>query len=162
MLLKNLLVIKFEKWNMHAIILPPESLEKHGLKIKDRIVASFDNGNQLQCAIVSLEKNQKGIMLGKHFLEKSELSPGQEVSLEIKKDVSEYGMPMPIELSEVLSTDDEGSLGFDALTPGKKRSIMYFIEKAKQLDTRITRALLVVENIKMGYTHPRDLTRKHG
>ena len=60
---------KHEKYNMHAIVLPSGFLTKHGLKSNDCIVVSFDNGNQLQCAMVSQGDN-RGITVGRNFLEK--------------------------------------------------------------------------------------------
>jgi len=154
-------VERFEHWKMHAIYFPTDFLDSQDLKIRDRVVVHFENGRKLQCALVSLEKGRIGIMLGKHFMEKADLQLGQSIEVNVSKDSSEYGMEMPEELAEVLSIDEEGILGFDALTPGRKRSVMYYVAKAKQEDTRIARALRVVENIKMGFTDPRDLVKKH-
>ena len=64
---------------------------------------------------------------------------------------------MPEELSAVLETDEEATLVFEKLTPGKKRSIIHYIATAKQTDTRISRALKIVDFLKMGITDLRKM-----
>ena len=70
-------------------------------------------------------------------------------------------MEMPIEMEEVLAIDDEALKVWREITPGRKRSAIYFIVKAKQEVTRIKRSLLVAENLKLGFINPNEITRKH-
>lgn len=55
---------------------------------------------------------------------------------------------MPEELEELLHQDEEGNRLFHALTPGKQRTLLYYIGSPKTADTRIYRAVAVVEHLK--------------
>jgi uncharacterized protein YdeI (YjbR/CyaY-like superfamily) len=98
-------------------------------------------------------------MVGKATKKKLGLEVGEELLLEFEKDESEFKMDVCDELLEVLSTDEEGQAYFNALTDGRKRSIIHYINKAKQSNTRINRALKIVEKLKMGYTDLKELMR---
>ena len=73
---------------------------------------------------------------------------GDKVTVEIMADESEYGMPMPEELQEVMDQDPEGSTAFQKLTPGRQRSMMYYIGKLKDIDKRIQASLILIEHLK--------------
>jgi len=57
-------------------------------------------------------------------------------------------LPMPKEFREVLKQDKEGNRLFHALTPGKQRTVLYYIGKAKDIDRRIHLALVIIEHLK--------------
>lgn len=69
-------------------------------------------------------------------------------------------MDIPVELAEMMEIDPEGNEAFHLLTPGRQRSAIHFVAKAKQEITRVNRAVLVFDNLKLGFTEPRDFTRK--
>ncbi|MEZ4892245.1 MAG: YdeI/OmpD-associated family protein [Saprospiraceae bacterium] len=66
----------------------------------------------------------------------------------LKKDTSEYGLPMPEEMAEVLAQDDEGDKLFHALTPGKIRTLLYIAGNVKSSEKRISRSIAIVEHLK--------------
>ena len=74
--------------------------------------------------------------------------PGDKVTVELRRDNTKYGLPMPEELQEVLNQDDEGNRLFEALTNGRQRTILYYVAKAKDVDRRIHAALVIVEHLK--------------
>jgi uncharacterized protein YdeI (YjbR/CyaY-like superfamily) len=57
-------------------------------------------------------------------------------------------MPMPEELEELLLQDPEGDMYFHELTPGKQRNLIYMVSKPKGVDTRIKKALVIVQHLK--------------
>ncbi len=71
-----------------------------------------------------------------------------KVHVTLLPDESEYGMPMPIELGELLSMDSEVDAYFHALTPGKMRALMYIVAKPKGEPTRLKKAVGIVEYLK--------------
>jgi bifunctional DNA-binding transcriptional regulator/antitoxin component of YhaV-PrlF toxin-antitoxin module len=73
---------------------------------------------------------------------------GDIISVELTRDESKYGLPMPEEFREVLAQDPEGDRLFHALTPGKQRSLLYQASQKKDLDLRIHRALAIIEHLK--------------
>ncbi|HMQ06513.1 MAG TPA: YdeI/OmpD-associated family protein [Saprospiraceae bacterium] len=143
------------------IEIPVEVQNQLQLKHRDRLVVSFPGGGHIHCAAQRYQDGPLTIYLGKHFRKQAGIQPGIPVRIQICRDNSEYGMAVPEELEEVFATDPEGLQAFLELTPGKKRSALYFVSKAKMQETRIQRALLVVENIKLGFTQPNQLVRKN-
>ena len=144
-----------------VIYFPEKEIEEYGLKPMDRIKVSFDKDRYIHCALKKDKSGTYCIYLGKFFREKSGISLGQEVQVNIEKDESDLGMEMPVEMDEVLAIDEEAMKVWNDITPGRKRSALYFIAKAKQEETRIKRALLVAENLKLGFINPNQITRKH-
>ncbi len=88
------------------------------------------------------------ININKKIRDKLKLKVGMQVQASLRKDESKYGLPMPEELDELLKQDVEGDRLFHALTPGKQRNLLYIVGNAKKSDTRITRAIIVVEHLK--------------
>ena len=127
----------------------------------DRLKVSFSNGGYIHCALKKDPSGRYCIYMGKYFREKSGIKLGQKVELTVGKDQSELGMEMPVEMEEVLSIDEEAFEVWNTITPGRKRSALYFIMKAKKEETRIKRALLVAENLKLGFINPNEIIRKH-
>src|SRR5262249_3990042 len=84
------------------------------------------------------------ISLNKVNRDKLGLKPGDSVEVELIRDDSKYGMPMPPEFKEVLAQDDEGSRLFHALTNGKQRTLLYYTAKYKDVDRRIETALVML------------------
>lgn len=77
------------------------------------------------------------------------LLEGDLLQINLQKDLSEFGMDMPIELQEVLVQDENGMNHFNALTPGKQRNLIYIVAQVKNSDIRIRRALVVVNHLKI-------------
>jgi len=88
------------------------------------------------------------ISINKVNREKLGLEPGDSVDVELVRDDSKYGMPMPAEFREVLRQDADGKRLFDALTPGKQRTLLWYTVKYKDEDRRIHTALVMIEHLK--------------
>jgi len=127
---------------------PRDVAEKFEVKNGTRRVVCTANGNlTFQCAVLP---NSKGFYIGtnKSIRDTLSIKPGDKVELELKKDESKYGCPMPAEFQEVLNQDSEGDKLFHSLTPGKQRSLLYFVGSVKDIDKRINTALKVIEHLK--------------
>ncbi len=68
---------------------------------------------------------------------------------------------MPEEFQAVLDSDPEAMQIFEGFTQGKQRSLIYYILRFKNSQTRIDKALIITENMKMGITHGPDLVKPH-
>jgi uncharacterized protein YdeI (YjbR/CyaY-like superfamily) len=66
----------------------------------------------------------------------------------LKKDKSEYGLPVPDELNELFRQDAEGNRLFHALTRGRQRTLLYIVGSAKDSDKRILRAIVIINHLK--------------
>jgi len=92
-------------------------------------------------------KGNSFIKLNKERMKAFALEIGMEVNVTLEKDTSRYGMAMPEEFTEVLETDEAGAQYFEALTDGKKRSLIYAVSTVKNSDGRITKALIILDHL---------------
>lgn len=82
-----------------------------------------------------------------------------EISIELKRDTSEFGMDVPPEFSEVLSQDLEANSRFNELTKGTQRAVIYLVNQLKSSEKRIEKSIFLIENLKKA---PKDkVTMRH-
>ncbi len=132
----------------HFLIIERETVEKFQFDGKaKRVICSINGTEPFQCALMPwgeifyiLVNKKRRIDLG--------LTVGDVVDVELEKDESKYGLPMPEEFREILDQDPDGDKLFHSLTAGKQRSILYQVAKPKDLDHRIHMGLVFVEHLK--------------
>ncbi|MEM1328651.1 MAG: YdeI/OmpD-associated family protein [Bacteroidota bacterium] len=113
-----------------------------------RVVCSINNTKGFQGALMHDGNGDFFINLNKEKRRELELKPNEPFEVTLKKDNSKYGAPMPEELEVLLEQDEEGSHYFHELTPGKQRSLIYLVSKPKQSDTRLRKAIIIVDFLK--------------
>ena len=114
-----------------------------------RVVCVLNEKTEYQCAMLPRGDGSFLITVNKKIRDQLKLKIGSQVQVNLHKDRSEYGLPMPEEFAEVLAQDHEGSRLFHALTPGKLRTLLYIVGNVKNTEKRILRALAIVEHLKM-------------
>ncbi len=112
-----------------------------------RVVCTINGIESFQCALLPSDGDFV-IVVNKVKRDKLKIGTGDKITVELANDDSKYGLPMPEELKEVLNQDTDGDRVFHSLTPGKQRSILYFIGKVKDIDRRIHTALIFIEHLK--------------
>lgn len=112
-----------------------------------RVVCTLNEHLEYQCGLLPRGDGSYLVMVNKKSQTKLGIKPGSRVRVGLRKDDSEYGLPMPEELAEVLAQDEEGSRLFHALTPGKIRTLLYIVGQPKDTDARIRRALAVLGHL---------------
>jgi hypothetical protein len=132
----------------HFLIVDRKHVDKLGFEGRSkRVLCSIKGAEAFPCALMPWG-DIFYIMVNKLRRAELGLSVGDRVSVVLEKDESKYGMPMPDELDEVMKQDPEGSKLFHSLTPGKQRSMMYYIAKIKDIDNRIHTSLILMEHLK--------------
>jgi len=134
--------------NMSMIEISPAIVKKLGGVSKQRWVCTVNKTVTWQCGLVALGEGKAYINLNKKLLKEMNAMEGDEISVSLKKDESEYGMTMSAELKELLHQDKEGKKRYEALVPGKQRYLIYYVQQVKSKDLRLERAVRVVENLK--------------
>lgn len=136
-------------WGFH-IMIPQEIAEQFITDKKNRrVVCSFRNGEQeVHCALMPDGLGGWFISVNKALRKSLSLNQLDEIEIEMRKDTSKYGMPMPQEFQELLEFDEEGSHYFHQLTPGKQRSLIHFVSKYKSSDKRLDKALVILDYLK--------------
>ncbi|MBT8231481.1 MAG: DUF1905 domain-containing protein [Saprospiraceae bacterium] len=134
-------------WSYHVKI--PEKIFKQLAKDGNkRTICQIDDHKPFHGGLMPDGDGGWFIMLNKEKMQKYKVALGQEVMVSIESDKSKYGMEMPEEFEEVLAQDIEGSTFFENLTDGKKRSLIYIVAKVKNIDKRITKAMIILDHLK--------------
>jgi len=141
-------VYKLEHLSGHYIDVPASVVKKAGPIGKQRFICTVDNNMTWKCGLVSHRAGRAYILLNKKQMQMGRFNVGQPVNVSLKKDESKYGMDVPAELAEIFKQDKIGKERFDALAPGKRRYIIYYINQVKSLDLRIERAVRLISNVK--------------
>jgi len=140
----------------------------HGLVIPEVIARSFVDEGHSRIAIKAFFGGNEISFHGKlhQYLGRFLISFGKRYQkelgffeLQLIENTSKYGVEMPEEFQAVLDSDLEAYERFEKLTVGKKRSLIYLILRIKNSQTRIGKALIISENIKMGITDQRELIK---
>ena len=134
-------------WSFHFMV--PDDITKHFVgQNENRVIVVLNGKTKLHRALMPDGNGGYYIMLNKELRKKLNLSAGLELFVEMGPDVSVYGLPMPEEMSELMAIDEEGDKLFHALTRGKQRSLLYIIGKPKRSETRLQKAVVVLEHLK--------------
>ncbi|WP_421879896.1 YdeI/OmpD-associated family protein [Marinoscillum sp.] len=122
------------------------------------IAEQFIDGDQkrVKCTINNSKTISSGLMpfrdywyilINQTLKKELGLEIGDEVHVSLEKDTSQYGMDMPEELRTCLDQDPLADTYFHKLTPGKQRNLIYIVSKVKSVDSRINKALAIIEHL---------------
>jgi hypothetical protein len=145
---ESVLVHSANSFNWYYIPVDAKYAEDFGFKGNSRrVVCTLNNAETFQCALMPMD-GAFFIIVNKKVRTRLGIEAGHSVNVELIKDSSKYGLPMPEEFEEVLAQDDEGRKYFDDLTEGKKRTLIYSVSTVKDIDRRIHRAIIFLEHLK--------------
>lgn len=133
---------------MHIIEVPANIVKKAGGAGKSRFICTVNKKVSYPCGLMALRSGLAYISINKSRMSELKLKMGDVVEVELVPDESEFGMPVPEELQELLEQDPEGDDRFRALTPGKQRNIIHYVSGVKSSQLRIDRALKLIGNLK--------------
>jgi hypothetical protein len=132
----------------HFLLVEKKIERKFGFEGKfKRVVCAINGGEAFQCALMPWGE-MFYIIVNKQKRDAVGIVAGDMVNVDLVKDESKYGLPMPEEFAEVLRQDPEGNRLFHELTAGKQRSLIHTVITVKNIDKRIHTALIVVEHLK--------------
>jgi hypothetical protein len=131
----------------HGIFLPTELIEK----LPQKLVRAKGTINNIPFALaIQYRKNGlRFIMTSKALVKSARLKLGLLASVTftlVDSDIIE----MPEELEAVLEQDEPAKKIWETFTLGRKRGLAYYVNAAKSTDSRIKRALEIVEKAKQG------------
>ena len=134
-------------WTFHVKV--PKDIAMYFKEKGDkRVVATLNNAVTFQCAIMPAGDGVYFININKKIRDQLKLKEGSKIDVHLTKDESDYGLPFPEELKELLDQDRKGNELFHALTPGKQRNMIYAVNQVKNVDLRIHRSLVLIEHLK--------------
>jgi len=145
---KTQLTQSLEGSGWHFLVVEKKIERMFGFEGKfKRVVCSINGGEPFQCALMPWGEIFY-IIVNKQKRDAIGIVAGDTVNVELTKDDSKYGLPMPEEFREVLNQDPDGDRLFHALTAGKQRSMLYYLGNIKDIDKRIHAALIFIEHLK--------------
>ena len=131
----------------HVMPVPKDAVEKFAPFAGHlRIYCRFGNAREFPCAL-SPRGEGHCIAISKKLMKEAVVAAGQEITVFIRPDEDD-GLTLPEELAEVLEQDALGSKLYNALNPGKKRGMIYYISSSKNIDTRIKRSFYMIDKLK--------------
>lgn len=133
-------------WSFHIPI--PSDVSQAILSTgSKRVICKVNQLIEFPCALTSDGKGGYYVTLNKENRKKLKADTGDLLDVTILKDEND-GMLMPEELEELLLQDQEGNHYFKKLTPGKQRSLIHLVAKPKGTDTRLKKAIVIVNYLK--------------
>ena len=132
----------------HFLLIEKETVAK--FKFEDnykRVICSMNGDDGFQCALLPWGELFY-IIVNKKKRDAIGIVEGDIVDVELVKDDSKYGLPMPEELEEILKQDPDGDRFFHDLTKGKQRSMLYYLGNIKDIDKRIHAGLIFIDHLK--------------
>ncbi|MGB2867769.1 MAG: YdeI/OmpD-associated family protein [Bacteroidota bacterium] len=134
-------------WSCHFLV--PAGIAKKLIDRESRrVVCTLDGSATYQCAILHHGAGRFVITVNKKLRDSLGISFGAKVHVSLKKDTSEYGLPIPAEFRALFQQDREGGKLFHALTPGKQRTLLYIVGNVKSSEKRIARAIIIFNHLK--------------
>ena len=131
---------------MHVIPVPPELVEGTKLGAAKRVLVEI-GGVEINRAIHSKKSGSPFIILSKQVLKEMGLGLGSRATVKIKVDPAPDQLEIAPELLEAIRQDEAASARWEMFTTGMKRSINLYVDGAKREETRIRRAVEIVEKI---------------
>jgi hypothetical protein len=133
---------------MHYIDVPDEAAGQFVSKTPGRMMCLLNGTVEFHCALRPKGNGSFYISVGTPIRQQLKVRSGDKIQAAIWKDESKYGRKMPEELLELLAIDEEGNRRFHELTPSHQRGIVYYIDGAKNSQTRVDRAIMMIDRLK--------------
>lgn len=133
-------------WGYHFPV-PNEIANKFIEGNNRRVICVINLYHKMQCALMP-GKEGYFILMNKNLVDKLKLNLEQQVKLSLEKDHSEYGHEVPESFQALLEQDEKGRKYFDALTPGKQRSLIYIVGKVKNIDSQLNKGMAILDHLK--------------
>ena len=112
-----------------------------------RVVCVFNDKEKIHGALMP-KGDEYTIYVNNKLQKKLGISEGEELEVTLEKDHSEFGLPMPESFEVLLSQDEEGEKYFRELTMGKQRSLIFIVQKVKNIDSQLAKGLAIMHHLK--------------
>jgi len=131
--------------------LDAEIVDQFERKKATRIICTIDDEISYRCGLNHLGDGNFFVIVATKYLDQLGKQLDDTVNFKIDKDPDQLGVEMPEVLGVFLEQDSESKKIFDKLTDGKKRSLVFGINKIKNIDRQIQAIteFLAKQNMKM-------------
>lgn len=106
-----------------------------------RLKCDIEGKVSFSCGLNHLGDGNFFIIVATKHLKKLGKELNDKVNFEIYEDPNPLGVEVPEVLTVLLSQEPELKTKYDAITDGKKRSLIYSINKIKDIDTQVQKSI---------------------
>lgn len=134
----------------------PDGYMKHYVDIPAAVVDCFPgikrlhgsiDGTPFSRAVFVSDDGELRLRFGRDWLRDAGLAPGDMVTIQLDEDQDPDRVDVPEELAFLLDENPTAEHIWGELTSGRKRSLMYGVQRAKRAETRRRRARSVVDGL---------------
>jgi hypothetical protein len=112
-----------------------------------RIICRVEGRLEYQAALISIGQSNYVVLLNKERRTELGLVLGEIIHVRLSRDTSALGMEMSDEFAEVMNQESEALRIFDKLTPGKKRTLIYWADNVKSSEIKIRRSMVMARHL---------------
>lgn len=145
-------IIHYQQLKMNVLVIPAKILTqlnkgKETGKFNQRVIVEVNGEIKWQGGVVALSDGDGYITISKERMKKLKVETFDEVQLSLVLDDSEFGHEFPNELQEIFKQEPVIEQRFRAMTPGKQRTLIYYINQPKSSEKKAERAWLYMTNL---------------
>ena len=143
----------------HTIIVVPDKII-NSLPVKGRVrTKGTINKTPFALAIQHKKDGTRYLMVSGQLRREAKIGSGDPVKVKFWL-VDPDKVDVPEELLAVLDQDPEAMKKWKSFTPGLQRGLAHYVNGVKNMDSRIKRALEIMEKAKFGQLHVQKNTKK--
>ncbi len=136
-----------EGMTQHYVPLPAEVADRLQADGVRRVVGTM-NGYPVNRGVMNNRHGEHFLLLGLPLMRDVGVGVGDPVEVVVRPDPEPARIEMAEEFEIALEQDAEAGARFYAMTPGRRRSLNYYVVSAKRPETRIKRALELAHKIR--------------
>lgn len=118
-----------------------------------RFQCIIDNAITFPCGLNHLGDGNFFIILSSKNIKALKKTIGDSVFVELSEHPSPLGVDMPPVLEALLAQDDDLNRIFESFTLGKKRTVIHYIDKVKDIDKQVQKLIQFIND--GAPTHPK-------
>ena len=131
----------------------PDDVADDLLALGTRRVIATINGVECKRAIQGSMSGERRLIVGIPLLRDARADVGHPVEVALRTDPNPEDVDLAEEFVAVLEEDPEAAERFYALTPGMQRSLAYYVNSGKRVETRIKRSLEMAKKLRTRGLH---------
>jgi hypothetical protein len=124
-----------------------ELVDQFPQKRATRLICTLDNNVNYRCGLNHLGDGDFFIILSAKRLKLLDKVAGSSILCVLREDPGELGVDVPEVLEALLAQDDELRTRYEQLPDGKKRGLIYSIEKVKGIDRQVKIAVAIINGM---------------
>ncbi len=132
----------------HSVPVPPELVDYMKARKLRRLSGTLDAVPFNLALQGRAGENERCLQLSRQTMRALKAKDGISITVTCTPDENPDEVALPEELMEVFYLEPEAAARFEAMTPGRRRSLAYYVGSAKGIDTRIKRALELAHKLR--------------